>query len=66
MKKIVQISLFVVLLFVLAFGVLQLVQGTVSVAFGDFQPMVGWRTQVTPNAIPMAWMQIQPMVGWNS
>jgi hypothetical protein len=65
MKKIVQISLLVMLLFVLAFGVLQLAQGTVSVAFGNFQPMVGWRTQVMPNAIPMAWLA-QPMVGWRS
>ena len=69
MKKFIQVSLVVVLLLSVAFGLFQAAGGAVSVVAAEFQPNVGWNkglAQLTPLNLLAYERLVQPMVGWNS
>ena len=68
MKKFIQVSLVVVLLLSVAFGLFQTAGGAVSVVAGELQPNVGWNTKPTADAFSVAFVlpRCTPDVGWNS
>ncbi len=70
MKKIIRVSLLVMLMAVLILGTVPLISKGV---LPGVQPLVGWNTGVSremPEAVPVAWIVLPPFpmpnVGWNT
>ncbi len=66
MTKLIRISLLVVLVFVLAFGLMAAAKGRgpLAATFGDPQPNVGWNTKAAAYVLPAG--GDEPNVGWNT
>jgi hypothetical protein len=59
-----RVSFVVLIVFVLAFGILQLAMGAISMSQAGPQPNVGWNTR--PIGFMLGGDDPQPNVGWNS